>query len=189
LTLCFSDEIQINQPISIPQVYIGAVNRIYQLTPDLEVKVTETTGPKMDSPECALLDCPSHINRKLTNNTNKVLLIDYSTSRLIVCGTLFQGLCSVRSTQNISLIDQEVQEAVVANNEDASTVAFIAPGPPAPPSTVRVLVGNLRAFSLSFPSTFSMSCTLASPTQITHHIEAKSPQYQVDRCKKTKCFK
>lgn len=29
------------------QVYIGAVNRIYQLTPDLEIKVSEVTGPKM----------------------------------------------------------------------------------------------------------------------------------------------
>lgn len=47
---------------------------------------------------------------------------------MIACGTLFQGICTVRSMQNISIIDQDVQEAVVANNEDASTVAFIAPG-------------------------------------------------------------
>lgn len=157
------------------QVYIGAVNRIYQLTPDLEVKVTEVTGPQMDSPECALLDCPSHINRKLTNSTNKVLLIDYSTSRLIVCGTLFQGLCSVRSTQNISLIDQDTQEAVVANNEHASTVAFIAPGPPAPPSTHVMYIGvtytNNSPYRSEIPAVSSRSLQKDKMFQIaTSHV-------------------
>lgn len=105
------------------------------------MKVEVITGPQKDSPECALLDCPSPIQRKLTDNTNKVLLIDSSTSRLIVCGTLFQGLCGVRNLQNISMIEQEVQEAVVANNEHASTVAFIASGPPTPPTTQVMYVG------------------------------------------------
>lgn len=101
----------------------------------------DQTGPKLDSPECAPIDCPASVNRRLTDNTNKVLLIDYVGSRVIACGTLFQGVCTVRSMQNISLVDQDVQEAVVANNGEASTVAFIAPGPPAPPSTMVMYVG------------------------------------------------
>lgn len=65
-----------------------------------------------------------------TDNINKVLLIDYASSSIIVCGTLSQGTCSVRSSQNISKIEQEVQDAVVGNKDEASTYAFIAPGPP-----------------------------------------------------------
>jgi hypothetical protein len=32
--------------------------------------------------------------------------------------------------QNISNVEQEIQDAVVANNDEASTYAFIAAGPP-----------------------------------------------------------
>lgn len=70
-----------------------------------------------------------------------MLLIDYSTSRLITCGSVFQGTCTVRSLQNVSHIEDTVQEAVVANNERSSTVAFIAPGPPSPPVTNVMYVG------------------------------------------------
>ncbi|KAI5692529.1 hypothetical protein M8J77_003131, partial [Diaphorina citri] len=49
--------------------------------------------------------------------------------------------CTVRSLQNISDIVQNVREAVVANNGNASTFAFIAPGPPKPPSTHVMYVG------------------------------------------------
>lgn len=123
------------------RVIIGGKNRLYQLSPDLQVVITETTGPKNDSFECTILDCPQAAIKTLTDNVNKVLLIDYSTSRLITCGSLFQGICDVRNLQNISIIEQQGQEAVVANNADASTVAFIAPGPPNPPVTTVMYVG------------------------------------------------
>lgn len=77
----------------------------------------------------------------MTNNVNKVLLIDYSTSRLITCDSIFQGTCAVRSLQNVSHIEESVQEAVVANNDTLSTVAFIAPGPPSPPVTNVMYIG------------------------------------------------
>ena len=46
-----------------------------------------------------------------------------------------QGVCTVRSLRNISHVEREIKEPVVANNATASTVAFIAPGPPNPPIT------------------------------------------------------
>lgn len=124
-----------------PQVYVGAINRLYQLSQDLSIAVTEVTGPKLDSAFCALSDCPENVNKKLMNNTNKLLLIDYSSSRLIACGTLFQGICSVRSAHNISSIETETLEAVVANEANASTVAFIAPGPALPSSVPVMYIG------------------------------------------------
>lgn len=106
------------------KVFIGGRNRLYQLSPDLEIVATAITGPKNDSKDCSYNECTSNLTRKLTDNVNKVLLIDYSTSRLIVCGSVFQGICSVRSLQNVSHIEQEVFEAVVANSESKYFILF-----------------------------------------------------------------
>lgn len=122
-------------------MFVGAINRLYQLSHDLDVVAEAKTGPQNDSTECTIADCPSSTARKLTDNVNKVLLIDYTTSRLITCGSLFQGLCYVRNLQNVSIVEMEVQEAVVANDEQASTVAFIGPGPPSFPTTNVMYVG------------------------------------------------
>jgi plexin A len=124
------------------RVYIGAVNKLYQLSPDLNLTQSAVTGPKEDSPMCSVLpDCPSSVEKKLINNVNKAMVIDYAESRIIECGSLFQGICTVRNLRNISLVESRVREPVVANNATASTVAFIAPGPPNPPITQVVYVG------------------------------------------------
>ena len=66
----------------------------------------------------------------MVDNVNKALVIDYNNSRLISCGSLFQGACTIRSLGNVSLVDEILdQDFVVANTAEASTVAFIAPGP------------------------------------------------------------
>uniref|UniRef100_A0A1B6CQ54 Sema domain-containing protein n=1 Tax=Clastoptera arizonana TaxID=38151 RepID=A0A1B6CQ54_9HEMI len=139
-----SDEGKFNHMVvdkNTGRVYVGAVNKLYQLSPDLELVMSEVTGPQEDSPECSVIDCPSKIVKKLTDNVNKALVIDYTTSRLISCGSLFQGICTVRNLHNISDVVQIVREAVVANNATASTVAFIAPGPPKPPVSQVMYVG------------------------------------------------
>lgn len=99
------------------QVFIGGRNYLFQLSPDLDLTVTAVTGPKNESKECSFNECTQNLARKLSDNVNKVLLIDYSTSRLITCGSTLQGSCSVRSLQNISHVEQEVLDAVVANSE------------------------------------------------------------------------
>lgn len=102
---------------SFKKVFIGGRNRLYQLSPDLDIVATAKTGPRNDSKDCSFNECTQNLTRKLTDNINKVLLIDYSTSRLITCGSLFQGICSVRSLQNISSPEQDIVEAIVANSE------------------------------------------------------------------------
>ena len=73
------------------RVYIGAVNKLYQLSHDLGLTANAITGPKEDSPLCSVLpDCPANVEKKLTNNVNKALVIDYAESRIIECGSLFQ---------------------------------------------------------------------------------------------------
>ena len=56
-------------------VYIGAINKLYQLSPDLEHTQAAVLGPKEDSPLCSVLpDCPPSQEKKLTNNVNKALV-------------------------------------------------------------------------------------------------------------------
>ena len=112
-------------------------------------------GPQPDSPFCTRrasnslhFDCPNgvgisiffqtfihnlisnQVDLSMMDNVNKALVIDYNNSKLISCGSLFQGTCNIRSLGNISLVDEIVdEEFIVANTAQASTVAFIAPGP------------------------------------------------------------
>lgn len=111
------------------QIYVGGVNRIYQLSANLVQEAVAVMGPQDDSPDCPVTrNCPS-VSKRPTDYYNKALLIDYAQSRLISCGSLFQGVCSVHKLDNVSNHETPANESVVANNATASTVAFIAPGP------------------------------------------------------------
>lgn len=78
-------------------VYLGAVNRIYKLSPNLEVQVSHETGPDEDNRECypprIVQPCSEPLT--LTNNVNKMLLMDYRENRLLACGSLYQGICKL----------------------------------------------------------------------------------------------
>ncbi|XP_017062666.1 plexin-A2 [Drosophila eugracilis] len=152
------------------RVFVGGVNRLYQLSPDLELSETVKTGPQNDSVECSILDCPLNAVRSPTDNYNKVLLIDRATSRLIACGSLFQGTCTVRNLQNVSIVEHEVPDAVVANDANSSTVAFIAPGPPQHPVTNVMYVGvtytNNSPYRSEIPAVASRSLEKTKMFQI-----------------------
>ncbi|XP_055945383.1 plexin A3-like isoform X2 [Argiope bruennichi] len=123
------------------RVYIGAVNRIYQLSRDLKQEDVATMGPKDDSPKCPVTQvCPNEPKRP-TDYYNKALVVDYSQSKLIACGSLFQGTCTVHDLNQVSSYETPASESVVANNATASTVAFIAPGPKNLPRTHVLYVG------------------------------------------------
>jgi plexin A len=155
------------------QVYVGGVNRIYQLKPNLEMETFVEMGPKDDSVDCPVTRLCDTITKRPTDYYNKVLVIDYPQSRLISCGSLFQGICSIHRLDNVTIMETPAQESVVANNATASTVAFIAPGPPKL-SRVHVLyvgvtfTGNgpyrsdvpaVSSRSLDNPSIFSTAAT------------------------------
>ncbi|XP_076304731.1 plexin-A2-like isoform X2 [Tachypleus tridentatus] len=107
------------------KVYVGGVNKIYQLTPMLTLEATVVMGPKEDSDDCPVTRICPQVPKKLMNYYNKALLIDYAQSRLIACGSLFQGVCTVHKLTNVSDYKTPANESVVANNATASTVAFI----------------------------------------------------------------
>ncbi|XP_049327643.1 plexin-A2 [Astyanax mexicanus] len=78
-------------------VYVGGVNRIYKLSPELNLLVTHNTGPEQDNQACypPLIMQPCSEPLSYTNNVNKLLLIDHSQNRLLACGSLYQGVCKL----------------------------------------------------------------------------------------------
>ncbi|KAL8603495.1 hypothetical protein ACOMHN_038636 [Nucella lapillus] len=117
-------------------LYAAGINRLYQLDSDLGLVSEAVTGPKEDSIDCLP---PPHdecsTGRRSTDNHNKILLLDRAQQMLITCGSVYQGACETRSLSNISHLemyygaDDVTDFAVAANSRNASTVAFIAPGP------------------------------------------------------------
>ncbi|KAF5292014.1 hypothetical protein FQA39_LY14131 [Lamprigera yunnana] len=92
-------------------VYVGAVNRLYHLSSQLEILDETSTGPKDDS-----------------DDFNKVLVIDYNENGLIYCGSL-QQTCEVYNLSNTREIFGKSKEKVVSENQSASTIAFLGRGP------------------------------------------------------------
>lgn len=82
-------------------LYVGGVDHLYQFTSALKMISHVRTGPHLDSPDClppiVPKDCPS---ASLTHNHNKLLLLEtgqgIEPGSLIVCGSLFQGICDKR---------------------------------------------------------------------------------------------
>ena len=141
------EELQSFQHIAVDKstgaVYVAGVNRLYQLDPDLNLLQTVITGPVNDSVKCSASGCKGEdiASMKLTDNINKVLLLDYLRARVIVCGTVRQGSCQVRDLRNITILTRNVSEPIVANNASTSTVAFTAPGPPKFPVSQVLYIG------------------------------------------------
>ncbi|XP_035384400.1 plexin-A4 [Electrophorus electricus] len=78
-------------------VYLGAVNRIYKLAPALDIQVSHQTGPDEDNRNCypPRIVQPCSEPLALTDNVNKMLLMDYRENRLLACGSLYQGICKL----------------------------------------------------------------------------------------------
>ncbi|XP_064422468.1 plexin-A1 [Latimeria chalumnae] len=76
-------------------IYVGGVNWIYKLSDNLTLSRKHETGPVEDNEKCypppSVQSCPYGL--VLTNNLNKLLLIDYVKNRLIACGSTSQGIC------------------------------------------------------------------------------------------------
>ncbi|KAF0036111.1 hypothetical protein F2P81_011423 [Scophthalmus maximus] len=117
------------------RLYVGGVDHLYQLTSDLEMISHVRTGPHLDSPDClppiVPQDCPSATP---THNHNKLLLMEggqgVEPGSLIVCGSLYQGICEKRSLSNISQIIYQTSnpvdtQYVAANDPRVSTVAVV----------------------------------------------------------------
>lgn len=114
------------------KIYVGGKNRLYELDENLEVLTEVITGPKKDNINCPILEyvCDENTYKKVpTPSFSKAILIDYENNHLIHCISLYQGVCRKHDISNINREDDPIHAAIVANNDSATTFAFIAPGP------------------------------------------------------------
>ncbi|XP_052411041.1 plexin-B2a [Carassius gibelio] len=144
LLLCFGssccDDIQdhflsdtvINNVVQDPQtgrIYVGAINNIYQLNYDLLKESNAVTGPKKDNPHCTPPITAHCTDAKDMDNINKLLLVNSANGTLIVCGSLFRGICSLL---NLNSVDKQVyysdtkgEKTYVASTEESVTVVGV----------------------------------------------------------------
>ncbi|CAH0774149.1 unnamed protein product [Bemisia tabaci] len=108
------------------RIYVAGVNRLIQLNSNLRLEECKVTGPIEDSPLCHATGCTDNIPKTPTDNVNKVLILDPESKSVIACGSVSQGAC-VKYRMNISLSSDFVPNSIAANDENASTYAFIGP--------------------------------------------------------------
>ncbi|CAM4623047.1 unnamed protein product [Leuciscus chuanchicus] len=117
---------------TLGRVYLGARDRLYQLSSELQLEAEEETGPVIDSRDClppiSESNCPQ---AKWTNNHNKLLLVDPYNQELISCGSVYQGICQKRSLDAVGKVlfsaERPVDtQYVAANDPNVSTVGLVA---------------------------------------------------------------
>lgn len=106
--------------------YVGASNRILQLNYNLSVLSQAITGPKPDNPQCHGV-CPEDTETRETINHNKILIVNEAGSTLITCGSVMQGSCYIYQTDKFPNSPTFIDIPLAANDEYASTLAFIGP--------------------------------------------------------------
>lgn len=112
-------------------IYLGVVNALYQLTENLDVIRSVETGPRKDNKKCTPpIDENQCKEAVLTDNYNKLLLLNKVDKTIVVCGSLFKGICAIRDLEDISnekyYVDSSGEKSFVASNdENVSTVGLI----------------------------------------------------------------
>ncbi|ALC48073.1 plexB [Drosophila busckii] len=109
--------------------YAGATNKILKLNENLRVLAEAVTGPKYDAPQCHAGGCPEDVETALVNNYNKILVVSYAHNDgiLISCGSIRQGACEIYNLQRFPVAPQFIALPLAANDEYASTYAFVGP--------------------------------------------------------------
>ncbi|CAL1291904.1 unnamed protein product, partial [Larinioides sclopetarius] len=116
------------------EVFVSARNALYHFDPNLKFLGKVSTGPAMDNVSCLHPSYSCEGRRAPMPDDNRVLEIIHHPERplLLTCGTLYQGLCHLRSL-NLSGGFQPRQvgplnETVAFTAGRSSTVAFFGPG-------------------------------------------------------------
>uniref|UniRef100_A0A665UTT9 Plexin-B2-like n=1 Tax=Echeneis naucrates TaxID=173247 RepID=A0A665UTT9_ECHNA len=124
----FLSDTLINNVVVHPRtgrLYIGAVNALYQLNPDLKVESHTETGPKRDNRQCTPPVTEACEEARDTDNHNKLLLVHEAKDVLVVCGSVFRGICSLRNLSNVEQLlyfsDTKGEKSYVASAEEADT--------------------------------------------------------------------
>lgn len=147
----FSSETELNHLVvdeASGVVYVGAVNALYQLSADLHLQQQALTGPALDNKKCTPPIEASQCHEAVyTDNVNQLLLLDPPGKRLVVCGSLFKGICALRALSNISVLlfyeDSSGEKSFVASNDESvATVGLVSSTHPGGERVLFVGKGN-----------------------------------------------
>ncbi|XP_045141415.1 plexin-A3 [Echinops telfairi] len=90
------------------EVFVGAVNRVFKLAPNLTELRAHVTGPVEDNARCypppSMRVCAHSLAP--ADNVNKLLLIDYAARRLVACGSIWQGVCQFLRLDDLSKLGE-----------------------------------------------------------------------------------
>ncbi|XP_034055795.1 plexin-B2-like, partial [Gymnodraco acuticeps] len=128
----FSSDTLINNVVTDPRsgrLYVGAVNHLYQLSPDLQIESSTETGPKRDNRQCTppVTDaCEEAVD---TDNHNKLILVQEGKDTLVVCGSVYRGICSLRNLSAVQQLlyfsDSKGEKSYVASAEESVSVVGV----------------------------------------------------------------
>lgn len=128
----FLSDSLINNVVTDPRtgrLYVGAVNSLHQLNPDLKVESRTETGPKRDNRQCTPPVTDACEEAEDTDNHNKLLLVQGAKDVLVVCGSVFRGICSLRNLSNVEQLlyfsDTKGEKSYVASVEESVSVVGV----------------------------------------------------------------
>ena len=107
------------------KVFLGGVNLVAALDKDLQNPVTDSIGPQFDSNRCFKSPAPCSVSKEYVDNTVTILEINPIHKYALICGSIWQGLCSAYNLSDIKT-KKEFNSTSHASfiGSKASSVAF-----------------------------------------------------------------
>lgn len=113
------------------RLYVGCENNFLQLNSDLEEEKKLMIGPKYDTDECFATFGEATCNKGKSKVSNIVstLAINKLHNYILMCGTIYQGLCSVHPLSDITSFQylNEMDHASFVGSKESSVAFFGTP--------------------------------------------------------------